>query len=124
MGSIDMVFLGTQINIETAVLSLCKGYVIIKGLVVNNPEPPEGKEQCYTSPYLLKVEVMSVKLNLWRVIKTRGKDIEIHEIILTGLDLIYEKGQGRQPSNVDALLDFLKGSKDDANKEGSDKEGA
>jgi hypothetical protein len=105
---LDESFLGVNIWVGKAALSLCRGYVFVQNLVVENPEG-----QQFASPALLKVGKVVVKVNLWRLIFTGGKEIEINTLILTGIEVNYEK-EGLANSNVGTVIDFIQGTAPDA----------
>jgi len=106
--SVDEIFLGTEITVEAAVLSLWRGDIIIRGLVVKNPPGRTWQTDC-----LLNIDIVAVKLDLCRIIRTLGKDIQIREIVINGVSLSYELGVKKAPSNVGVLLDYLDPKKDE-----------
>jgi len=102
--SADETLLGTQIRVGTVALSICRGYVNIGSLVVENPE------DCgFTSPYLLNVGKVTVKVNIWRLIKTLGKEFELTRLQVQGAQVIFEKDffDSSKPSNVDVIVNHL-----------------
>jgi len=98
---LDTTFLGVNIWVGKAALSLCRGYIFVSNVVVDNPA-----EQEFTSPALLKIGKMVLKLNLWRLIKSRATEIEINMLVLTGIEVNYEK-DFLTNSNVGLVIDFL-----------------
>jgi len=100
--SVDEVLLNAEVTVDAAVLSLWRGHVVIKGLVVSNPLGTSFK-----SDFLFRVDIAAVKINLWRLIKSLAADIEIGEIVLNGVTMNYELGANSGPSNVGLLLEFL-----------------
>jgi len=106
--SVDEIFLGTEITVEAAVLSLWRGDIIIRGLVVKNPPGRPWQTDC-----LLNIEIVAVKLEFCRIIRSLGKDIQIREIVINGVSLSYELGAKRAPSNIGVLLDHIEGDKKD-----------
>mmetsp|Transcript_44252 Transcript_44252/g.126302 ORF Transcript_44252/g.126302 Transcript_44252/m.126302 type:complete len:389 (+) Transcript_44252:1-1167(+) len=103
--SIDELLLGAEVTVDTAVLSPWGGRIILRGLVVKNPSSGN-----FRSEHLLTAQLVAVKLDLWRAIKSLGADIDIRELVVNGVELSYEMGVAGGPSNVGALLDFLEGS--------------
>uniref|UniRef100_A0A7S0A5K4 Uncharacterized protein n=1 Tax=Pyrodinium bahamense TaxID=73915 RepID=A0A7S0A5K4_9DINO len=102
--SIDELLLNAEITVETAVLSVFRGLVIIKGLVVKNPNG--GK---FKSEYLFKADIAAVNIRLWRLVKSLAKDIEITEVVLNGVQLNYELGSDGGNSNVASLVEYIEG---------------
>jgi len=102
--SVDRVFLGIDIDVQQAALNVCRGYVNVQGLIAHNPEG-----HGYTSDYLLKIDRMTVKVNMSRLLSTFGKVFEITELIIEGVELNFEKGSAGNSSNVRAVLDFIDG---------------
>jgi len=100
--SVDEVLLNAEISVGTAVLHLWRGHIIIKGLLVRNPSGYSFK-----SGYLIKADFMAVKLDVWRLLVSRGRSLMIRELIISGVEVNFEKGQAGGPSNVRAVLDFL-----------------
>ena len=70
--------LGVPIEVETSVLDVMNGFVNVRKLVICNP-------QGFTGPYLMKLDTLVVKLNVWKLITSFGKTIEIQWLELTGL---------------------------------------
>lgn len=99
--SADDTFLGVQITVGKAALSICRGYVFLSNLVVQNPEGVE-----WASPALLKLGKIVLKINLWRIITSGAKEIEIQDLVLTGIEVNYEKDMFKK-SNVQMIIDFL-----------------
>jgi len=106
--SVDQIFLGTDITVQAAVLSLWRGDIIIRGLTVQNPPGRSWQTDC-----LLNIDVVAVKLDLCRIIRSLGKDIRIREIIINGVSLSFELGAKRAPSNIGVLLEYIEGPKKD-----------
>lgn len=100
--SLDTVMLGVQINVGKCVLNVSHGFVNINGLVVLNPD---GKD--FTTPFLVKVNTVVIKINMGRLFWSLGKDFELQELALDGVTLIFEKGCGAGPSNVKAAMEHL-----------------
>mmetsp|Transcript_148867 Transcript_148867/g.277486 ORF Transcript_148867/g.277486 Transcript_148867/m.277486 type:complete len:958 (-) Transcript_148867:159-3032(-) len=99
--SADETFLGVQITVGKAALSLLRGYVFLSNLIVENPEG-----QDWASPCLLKIGKLVVKVNIWRIITSGAGVIEINALVLTGVEVNYEKAMFKH-SNVQMLIDFL-----------------
>lgn len=101
---LDETLLGVNIWVGKAALSLCRGYIFVGNLVVDNPEGTT-----FASPALLKVGKIVVKLNIWRALKTGGKEIEIMTLVLSGLQVNYEKDSFTN-SNVHRVVEFVSGN--------------
>lgn len=99
--SVDRWLLGVDVRIAAARLSLCQGFVNLIDVVIDNPPGHE-------TPHLLRVKTISLHINLWGVICSLGKRIEIKAIILKNLDVVYEKTH--TGSNVSSILDHLVGA--------------
>jgi len=108
--SVDKQFLGVDIHVGAAALSICRGLVMVSGLHVDNPEG-------YHTPYLLKLDSLVVKLNIGRLICTFGKEFEVTWLELNGVQLIFEKDFCHHgcESNVNKLMDNLKHKDEEQN---------
>lgn len=102
--SADQVALGTDINVGYAALSICEGYVNVTGLVVENPPSRSGR--VWKSPCLAKVDKLIVKINIWRLVTSLGKEFEITAIVLNGVQVTFEKSAGAN-SNVGEILQHI-----------------
>jgi len=98
--SVDRTLLGVDVDVGTARLSICRGFVNLANTVVHNPEG-------YKTPYLLSVGKVVVKLDMIQLIKSFGKHIEIEALILSNVDIIFEKS--RKSSNAQDILNHLDG---------------
>jgi len=132
--SADRVFLGVDITIQRAALGICKGYVNIRELTVHQPEEevvyhkkrgrlvgkPTGKKLQWRNDFILKIKTLLVKINMWRLVKTFGREFEIENLSFTGVYANVEKPSTNwkvQDSNIDCLLkhiEALAGSKPEA----------
>jgi len=101
---VDEHFLGVNIRVGKAALSLCRGYIFISNCVVENPAEPK-----FTSPALLKIGKVVLKVNLWRLLRSGFKAIEINTLVLSGIEVNYEKDIFHN-SNVATVVEFMKGS--------------
>jgi len=98
----DETFLGVNIEIQNAALNLCRGYVKVekmkvcqpefetiwkrdeKGVVTGTKVEPEVKLN-WKEDYIFKVKTLLVKVNLWRLITSLGKEFELENLTLTGI---------------------------------------
>merc|ERR1719410_1986629 len=129
--SVDRVFLGVDITIQGAALGICKGYVNIRDLKVHQPEEevvyhtkrgklvgrPTGKKLQCRNDFILKIKTLIVKINMWRLVKTLGREFEIENLSFIGVYANVEKPSTNwkvKDSNIDCLLkhiDALAGKK-------------
>jgi len=109
--SADQLIIGTDIEVGKAALSLARGYVEVNGLRVINPESDvmllAGERLHWRSDCLLKVERLILDINVWKLIKTAGREFEIEAIVLHGVHAYVEKPTVKGTSNLGLILDFL-----------------
>merc|ERR1719316_904399 len=106
--SVDRIILGVDVEIGAARLSICRGFVNLADVVVQNPEG-------YKTPYLLSVGKVVVKLCMSKLLWSLGKVVEIEALILSNVDIIFEKSSSS--SNVQDLLKHLEGDKKEMTEE-------
>eukprot|EP00931_Biecheleriopsis_adriatica_P058853 TRINITY_DN35117_c0_g1_i1.p1 TRINITY_DN35117_c0_g1~~TRINITY_DN35117_c0_g1_i1.p1 ORF type:complete len:889 (-),score=194.68 TRINITY_DN35117_c0_g1_i1:91-2757(-) len=113
--SADKAILGTDVWVGRAALSVCDGYVNVAGLVVENPPSKDG--HTWKSDCLMKVDKLVLKVDIWRLVKSMGTELQIRTIILEGLQVTLDKSYGKQ-SNVREILAHLEslgvGGKDES----------
>jgi len=105
--SLDDSVLGTQIQVKAAALSVLEGYVDVQGLSINNPPVFEDGVKIpdpWSSDCLASTDKLTLKINVWRLISTLGKEIEITAIVLRGFQFNYDKWSLMRSSNVDMIL--------------------
>eukprot|EP00929_Paragymnodinium_shiwhaense_P061727 TRINITY_DN30853_c0_g1_i1.p1 TRINITY_DN30853_c0_g1~~TRINITY_DN30853_c0_g1_i1.p1 ORF type:complete len:1022 (-),score=155.48 TRINITY_DN30853_c0_g1_i1:186-3251(-) len=102
----DEALWGVNVELTDAKLSVCEGYVNVGGVRVTNP--PGSK---FTSDYLLKVDKVLIKINMWRLAKSFGRSFEITAIVLKGLHVNVEKPTLRATSNVGLVAQYLDAQK-------------
>lgn len=100
--SADKMLLGVDVDVGAARLDLCRGFVNLADVIVHNPEG-------YKTPYLLSVGKVVLKLNMMGLAKSLGKLIEVEAVILSNVDIIFEKSS--TSSNVQDLVKHLEGDK-------------
>mmetsp|Transcript_46387 Transcript_46387/g.83932 ORF Transcript_46387/g.83932 Transcript_46387/m.83932 type:complete len:983 (+) Transcript_46387:43-2991(+) len=123
--SCDEVFLGVNITIRQAALSVCKGYVNIRDLKVHQPEKEtiyekqaDGKvvKTVLDKPlnwkydYVLKAKTVLVKINMWRLIRTLGKEFELENLNISGIHANVEKptcDTKAKDSNVEYIVQHI-----------------
>eukprot|EP00421_Protoceratium_reticulatum_P003033 CAMPEP_0168361180 /NCGR_PEP_ID=MMETSP0228-20121227/2537_1 /TAXON_ID=133427 /ORGANISM="Protoceratium reticulatum, Strain CCCM 535 (=CCMP 1889)" /LENGTH=882 /DNA_ID=CAMNT_0008373857 /DNA_START=112 /DNA_END=2756 /DNA_ORIENTATION=+ len=102
--SVDTMVVGVDITIENVAISLVHGFVCVGNLVVNNPTCTHSG---WTSKHLMRVDQVILKLNMWRVMKTLGREFEISNVTLKGVDVCYDLPGLHQTSNVHEVVDHL-----------------
>lgn len=102
--SADEKLLGTTITVGSVALSICRGYVNVSNLIVENPPDHD-----FESDQLLIVDSIKVKINMWRLIKTLGKEFELTHLELTGAQVVFEKNlfESGSLSNVDVIVNHV-----------------
>merc|ERR1712046_214703 len=98
----DQKILGVDVTVGLARVSICRGFVNLANVVINNPEG-------FQTPYLLSVGEVCVKLGVWTLIKSGGKKVVVEALILKKVDVIYEKSS--TSSNVDEIVHHLERDK-------------
>jgi hypothetical protein len=115
--SADEAVLGTTIEVKSAALSILEGYVNVQGLVIKNPavfeDDPDGNGERveipnpWSSSCLARADKLVVKINVWRIAKSLGKEFEITALELNGIEFNYDKWSMFRSSNVDMILQKL-----------------
>jgi hypothetical protein len=108
--STGKILLGAEITIARVALSVCGGDISLGNLVVSNPESSEAWE----SPYVLKVEHMTVRLSIWRLLRSGGNEFDLSTLTLKGVDVRYDLPGFGHDSNVHLVLEKLKQSVNEA----------
>ncbi|CAK0866925.1 unnamed protein product [Prorocentrum cordatum] len=123
----DEAVLGVNIEIQNAALNLCRGYVKVEKLKVCQPEfetiwsrdekgavtgtrvQPEVR-LTWKEDYIFKVKTLLIKVNLWRLITSLGKEFELQNLTLTGIKVNFEKPTAdmkQSNSNVEYVINFI-----------------
>jgi hypothetical protein len=123
----DQAFLGVDIEIHSAALNLCKGYIKVEKLKVCQPEfetiwardekgnmtgtktEPEVRLD-WKQDYIFKVKTLLIKVNLWRLATTLGKEFELENLTLTGIKVNFEKPNAdlrKSDSNVEYVINYI-----------------
>jgi len=123
--SCDSTLLGVEITIKSVALNLFKGYVKISQLKVHNPEDeivyaknengklvgtPTGEKCEWRDDYIAKIHLILLKVNLWRILSTLGKEFELENLSLTGVHVNIEKPNTdlkQKNSNVEYIMNHL-----------------
>jgi len=108
--SCDDLVVGTQIIVQKAALSVLEGYVNVQGLKIENPKVMEDGVEInpWSKDSLLKVKMLVVKINIWRLVKSLGKEFEVTSLHLQGVSVAYEKWSLSRDSNVNMILEYMK----------------
>jgi len=123
--SCDQLLLGVDLTLKHAALSVCKGYVNVSDLIVHQPVEEivyerdasgtlvgrkTGKINSWDKNYIFKVKKVLVKIDMWRVIKSRGKEFEITDLNFSGISVNIEKptmSTKQANSNMDYITNHL-----------------
>lgn len=124
--AVDQEFLGVDITIQNAALSVCKGYVKIEKMKIHQPEfevkyeRKDGKlvgtkteppvQLQWKEDYIFKIKTLLVKINLWRLATTLGKEFELENLTLLGVHANVEKPNPslrESNSNVEYIINFI-----------------
>jgi len=121
----DKKLLGVDIEIKSCALNAFKGYVKISKLKVHQPEmeiiyarneagklvgTPTGKTLDWKYDFICRVHLVLVKINLWRLVTSLGKEFELQNLALQGVYLNIEKPNTdtkAKNSNIEYILNFI-----------------
>jgi len=95
----DKNIIGVDIRIESLEVSLRRGLVDIRGLVVANAPG-------YSADYLVKVDRALADVNMLALLRSGFREIVVERIIFSNVDVIWEKS-GLTHSNVKEIIEFL-----------------
>lgn len=98
IASYDESMLGVKIRTESIKIEPISGSVEVHGLYVDNPKG-------YRSPYMLHAKKLLAKVSMMKLMTSLGSTIEITEIDLVDIDVIYEKSLWT--SNINDLMKKL-----------------
>lgn len=98
--AVDESYLGIKIEVDTVAINVWHGFVNVRALVAFNPE---GKG--FHTPHILRVGTFRLKVNIGRLLKTRGKVFEITELVMENTSINFEYAV--HGSNVGCVLAFL-----------------
>jgi hypothetical protein len=103
----DRTFIGCDIHIDKAAMSLCRGWVYIADVVVDNPGyPVEAGSATWTAPNLMTVKRVRADLDMVKLISSGGTVFEFEEILLEDVDVNYDK-PWMVKDNVSCILDYM-----------------
>jgi hypothetical protein len=119
--SADRLVLGVDITMEHIALSTFKGYVKIRNLVIHQPDVNRIYEKTadgklvvtemnepleWARDHILTIKSVLVKVNLWRIITTFGREFEMENLTFKGLHANIEKPTA-SPNRLDANIHHL-----------------
>jgi len=102
--SVDRIFIGVDITVDQAALSICEGYVNVWGLVIDNPDDRTWQSDC-----LAKIDRIVVKIDMWELVRSFGKNFVVTALEIEGVEVNYEKGPGDGMANVTWISEFMTG---------------
>lgn len=123
--SVDQALLGVDITIKACSLNAFKGYVQVNDLVVHQPEDEiiyttndkgklegkkTGEKNDWKYDYIARVHLVLIKINLWRLITSLGKEFELENLSLTGVYVNVEKPDMNlkaKNSNVEYIMNYI-----------------
>lgn len=100
-----------DVDIEDIKFYPLGAFIEVRGLLIKNPEPfKNDEEHFFLKAGLLRLDIAMRKL-LWSI----GKDIHIDEVTAANMEVIIEyAGYFGGESNIHAIMEKIKGDKDDA----------
>jgi len=110
--SVPDTVIGARIKVAKAALSICEGYVNVSGFRIENPTRRLGHDTyephwAEENKYLFRIDKLIVKINMWRLAKSFGKEFELTAIVLKGVHVTVEKPSMKEVSNVNIVKEFL-----------------
>lgn len=109
IASFDACTLGVDVKCGSMRLDASDGRIEVSDLLVGNPEG-------YHSAYLLSVGKAAVHVNMKKLLVSRGTDVDVDELLVDDVDVIYEKSISS--SNLKDLLNSLASSEDESTSDG------
>lgn len=93
---------GLDVEVRAVSLNMFTG--IVQGKQVHVRNPPDFDE-----PFIFCIRHFDCALNVWRLLRSRGVEVEIYALQILGVDVIveFENSRGWGCTNVMALLDHL-----------------
>lgn len=123
--SADTALLGVDITIKKCALNAFKGYVQINDLQICQPQDeliyakndkgklvgtPTGHKCDWKYDYIARIHLVLIKINLWRLVTSLGKEFELDNLSLTGVYVNVEKpdtNTKNKNSNVEYILNHI-----------------
>jgi len=122
----DEALLGVSITVRQVALNLFKGYVKICDLKVHNPEMEKvyskdsktgkvsvtetGRMCEWHDDYIAKVHLILLKVDVWRILKTLGKEFDLQNLSVVGVHVNVEKPNAKlkeKNSNIEYIMNHL-----------------
>lgn len=101
--SIDRVVLGADVSIRRVALSPCQGLFRVIGLKVMQPEHPVPGRN-WNCAHAVEAKEVVININIWRLIKSGGRNFEVTRLSLDGIQINVEKYSLCGTSNINLLL--------------------
>jgi len=123
--SADQELIGVDITIKKVALNIFKGYVHISRLKVHQPEDeivykrgpdgkmvgtPTGKKCEWAEDYIAKVDLVLIKINLWRIATSMGKEFEFENLSIKGVHVNVEKPDTNvkaENANIQYIINYM-----------------
>lgn len=103
----DASTIGTEISIDNISFNPFTAALKIHGMVVANP----AANPKYDSEYLFKAHVMKLDINMWQLIKSRMRRIEVEVLTLHAVTINYDQPRTLSgKSNLRDVINFMEGS--------------
>jgi len=102
----DKTLIGADVEIGRITPNIVYGILDIDEFMVKNPD-----DKGYDSPYLLKAKRVHIDLDMAQLFLSCFKRVTIEKVVFKDVDVIFEKHY--RSSNVQDILAFLSGTKDD-----------
>jgi len=121
----DQELIGVDITIKKVALNLFKGFVHVSRLVVHQPEfevtwtrqkdgklvgTPSERKCVWKEDYIAKVDLVLIKVNLWRILSTMGKEFELENLSVKGIHFNVEKpdtNMKAENANIQYIINHL-----------------
>jgi hypothetical protein len=119
--SCDRKWLGVDLTIKHAALSILRGYVNVEGLVFHQPDEelvyeknaqgrnvpkPTGKQLSWKGDFVAKVHTIIIKIDMWTLITSGGTEFVLTYLNISGLQANIEKPDAHL-SNHNSNWDFI-----------------
>jgi len=119
--SCDRAVCGVDITAGHVALGLCKGYIKLKDVVIHQPQEEmiftksedgqvtaqsTGQPTHWKQDYLMRARLILIKINLWRLLRTFGKEVELTDLAFSGVSINIEKLSPGM-SNLDSNLHYI-----------------
>jgi len=100
-----------DVDIEDIKFYPLGAFIEVRGLLIKNPEPFKNDEE----HFFLKAGLLRLDIAMRRLLWSIGRDIHIDEVTAANMEVIIEyAGYFGGESNIHAIMENIKGDKDDA----------